>query len=750
MLFYNRQVRRNPPAFQMGPVPPPDATEPPLMVQEVGTPQRLLFAAMAAYWVVAAVPPADEPCAFGYQDTQVRQPLRAESSGYRINARFVESETTGATNGHQTHQVRIAPRAANSAYWLDQRDTALIDTGVPASQAVQDHKPRYAPRATTQAYFIEQRAIWLELGLPAAQGHQDQKPRPAPRAAKSAYDFINRLPSDNQPVAWGHQTAQAKAAQRAPAAAYWVDHVALIQGPDKPASDGQQANNVRSVARATNDAYRLIVPMVRDEPETSSGYIEHRPLVVQRAPKSAYWLEQRAAIADPGRPVAFGHVTDRAPAAKRAAASAYSVLQGVPAIEVPAAKGYIETASLPAQRAKAGAYFVSLPMKAIEVGIPAQFGHQSLAAKPAERAANAAYAIAAAVATPEPQSPGAVVLPIVVRGAPRAAHTAYRWEIFSQTDEQPPAGRGHITERVRAAQRAEASAYQQQFGPQVAENALIYGYVDQTARSAKRATTAAYWIDSSTHILGLDIPAGTGFITHAVKQPQRAASEAYRASVSQPQQADFMLPARGFQQERARAIGRASHSAYLIANAPIPAVPPTPAQPLLPHKASPTNRASQAAYAALLSPMSLQEPSVYGFQSQPIPPLRAARSAYWIAASFPPAEVPPARGYIEPIARQSRRSANTAFWLPQRFQIVGADQPASWGYQEWRHLRTQRASRSAYAVNVQFANAEIIRTGPLEQIYGASNDLASIIGANSSIAGVYGRAPGITRVRGAT
>src|SRR6185437_16160933 len=105
---------------------------------------------------------------------------------------------------------------------------------------------------------------------------------------------------------------------------------------------------------------------------------------------------------------------------------------------------------------------------------------------------------------------------------------------FSQTDEQPPPGRGHVTDRARAAQRANATAYQQQRGPQVAENALIYGYVDQTPRAPKRAPASAYWIDGSTLILGADAPAAFGHVTQRAPAAQRAGQAAYVAAVSPP------------------------------------------------------------------------------------------------------------------------------------------------------------------------------------------------------------------------
>lgn len=729
--------------------PPPNFSEDTLIEPRLALPHRLLYAGAAAYEIFAKVPPDDAPAAFGYQDSQPRQPLRAQPDSYAVNARFVNPDEINANNGHQTHAVRPARLAPSSAYWLDQRPTAQFDSGIPASQGVQDHTPRQAPRATRQAYFIDQRPIWLEPGDPAAHGFVDSHPRQLPRAGKTAYEFINRIPSDQQPVAWGHQTAQARAEQRANAAAYWVDHVALIQGPDKPASDGQQANNVRSVARAANDAYRLIVPMVRDEPETSSGYVEQRPLVQQRARPSAYWLEQRSAIYEPDRPTAFGHVSERAPAAKRAATSAYGILHGVPAVEVPAAKGYVETASLPARRAQPQAYFVSLPLKAIEESIPAQFGHQTHAAKPTQRAANAAYAIAVSFATPEPQSPGSVVLP-AVRSAQRAANAAYQWEIFGQTDERMPAGRGHITERARQAQRAEQTAYQQQRGVQPSEDNLVQPQLDQQPRLPQRAAKAAYWIDDTTHVRNLDIPAGRGWLTERAPAAKRAIQEAYKASLAQPQQADFALPAFGYQQDRTRSASRAPASAYLVANAPIPAVPPTPGQPLLPGRAVAPRRAPQPAYAGLLSPMALQEPCAFGFQAIPVQPGRAAKTAYWIHSEVVPPEVPAARGYVEPIARNHRRAATVAHWLPQRFQIVGADQPASWGYQEQRHLRTLRASRNAYAVNAAFITPEIIRTGPLAQIYGSTSNLATIYGSDASVACVYGNQDKLNAVRGAT
>jgi len=126
--------------------------------------KRLPVLAVAAYWIIASVPPPDEPCAQGYQDQTPRPAPRACRAAYGINATFVPVEEIGATNGHQTEQARAAKRASASAYWVDQRPTTQFDPGIPASDGYQEHQPRLAPRSCAQSYWLPQRAIFSNRG----------------------------------------------------------------------------------------------------------------------------------------------------------------------------------------------------------------------------------------------------------------------------------------------------------------------------------------------------------------------------------------------------------------------------------------------------------------------------------------------------------------------------------------------------------------------------------------------------------
>lgn len=562
--------------------------------------------------------------------------VRAAPSAYQVNARFVEADLTSVANGHIADVARHALRAAREAYGVPQRPTAQFDTGIPAGRGHIDELPRNSNRTAQRSEQIQQRATWLEPGIPAGRGVIDDLPRQPPRAGREAYQTPLVRPWDEQPRSLGFITERAPGAPRAAAQAYWLEHKAGIEGPDKPAGDGFITGRVIPSQRAALDAYQIIVSIVRDEPEIGRQFIEAMIRPAPRASADAYFVTRVSAPTLENVPVSFGFIAHAAPAHRRAAQQAYANITTFAVIEVPPGFGSIDVLPKRVTRAAAEAYFVPARSMAGEVGLPASQGYVTEQARAAMRVASSAYIVAAAAVIADPPTPAVPVLPSHAPAPRRASAEAYFRETFGQIAEPMPASPGIVAAPSAAPLRASAQAYQTQIVPQPFEvypSAL--GVISQPAFAYRASPQASQVI--VLHAVE-EVPAATGYIESITRAPRRAATEAY----TPPQRANIAgesAPAQfGYMEPIARPAQRAATIAYAIL--PLADNAGTDQPPTAGHIESASRsapRASSVAYAVPLraDPAGASAPATYGYQErQPMRLLRAGSSVYLVAQSF--------------------------------------------------------------------------------------------------------------------
>lgn len=562
--------------------------------------------------------------------------VRAAPAAYQVNARFVEPDPLASSNGHIADVARHALRAAREAYGVPQRPTAQFDAGIPTGRGHIDELPRHLNRNAQRSEQIQQRATWLEPGIPAGRGMIDDLPRQPPRAGREAYQTPLVRPWDEQPRSLGFITERAPGAPRAASQAYWVEHKAGIEGPDKPAGDGFVTGRVIPSQRAALDVYQIIVPIVRDEPEIGRQFIEMIVRTAPRASADAYFVTRISAPTLENAPVSFGFITHAAPGPRRAAQQAYANITTFAVIELPVAFGTIDIQPKRVTRAASEAYFVPARSMAGEVGVPASQGYATDRARDVARAASSAYVVTAAAVIADPPTPAVPVLPGHAPGPRRAAAEAYFRQAFGQIADPMPAGLGIVAAPSAAPLRASAQAYQMQIAPQPLE---VYppalGLISQPVFAYRASPQASQVI--VLHAMA-EVPAATGYIEPIARAPRRAAAEAY----TPPQRANLVgesAPAQfGYIEPIARRAQRASATAYAIlplADSAGTDQPPTAGYIESAARAAP--RASSVAYAIPLraDPAGASAPPSYGYQElQPMRLLRAGSSVYLVAQSF--------------------------------------------------------------------------------------------------------------------